>query len=85
MLCLKCVSQHAGHTIADFEDIVKTDIMPVVKQRLENTEAKLQAVSSEVERILNKDKELQVLGEASQESIQIQLRDLIQEVENFGI
>ena len=41
MLCLKCVSKHAGHTILDFEDVCKQIINPKLQEQKIEAERRL--------------------------------------------
>ena len=50
-LCLKCVPQHAGHTVMDFEDACKQLVvprLPALRAQAEATLARLRETAEEM-------------------------------------
>lgn len=83
-LCLKCVSQHSGHTISDFEDVCKTLIVPQINVKKEDVRIKLNCIDAEMKFIGDKTSELEKNGSLLVLKLKDQIETLINEIDKFG-
>ncbi|CDW91820.1 kelch motif family protein [Stylonychia lemnae] len=82
-LCLKCVTQHVGHTISDFEDVCKAVIIPRIQTEIEEQFSKMIVINQNSEQIQSYQSQVKTKLLKQVEEVETKVDELLKNIQSF--
>ena len=83
LLCIKCVTKHAGHTISDFEDACSTHLVPLLTTFKEQSQVKTAQLQEDLNQIRELQSALKEMSDAKCRQIESMANQIIETVKEL--